>query len=619
VIHSELASHEHGTAMDCRRLRWHRISAVMSCSRCFRSTPQKRIIGGMARRSQTVLLIFLIMVLCYTGAGSAQTTFLPTSHWVYDFLDRLETRGLLPRLLGDTRPMTRLAIARELLPLLSRLEELSRAEGEQIEFLKSELREEFGQLGVEFTGQSTGWSRLVRHGLVDPWAPDLLYANGRNMLDFSLPLPGESTPPLRIWIDPVLNFDGLAASADTLTSTERVNHLERGIALRGSLGNYIGFYSDARDNQEWGTRRYPGIVNFTREGLGFVRGSGSGKQMDYDETVAGIVYSRDWLTLHMGKDRNHWGPGYAGQLMLSDHPTSYDQIKVEVAASRLRFTMLWAVLQHYNTRYFTGNHQEKYLAAHRLEFSPWPFLAVALHEMILYSGRSFEPSYLNPLNFFRSAEHYLGDRDNAAMGLDFQLKVLPKTKLYMELLLDDVTSSKLGSGFYGNKYAILTGGHHVDLFGVSGLDLRGEYTRIRPYTYTHDGVTNFQHYSTNLGHRLGPNAEGIFVQMEYRYNRPLLLKAAWERTRHGSNPAGINVGGSLYEARNHLLDSEYVDFLEGDLETANSLKLAVSYEFLRNGFVQLYFCHDAATWESASKMDYPGRRSEFGVSVELNE
>ena len=359
------------------------------------------------------------------------------------------------------------------------------------------------------------------------------------------------------------------------------------------------------------------VCNHTNPGLGFVQGSG--KQIDYDETVAGVVFNRNWLTLQLGKDRNHWGPGYAGQLMLSDHPTSYDQIKVEMAASRLRFTMLWAVLQHYNTRYFTGNHQEKYLAAHRLEFSPWPFLDVALHEMILYSGRSFEPSYLNPLNFFRSAEHYLGDRDNAAMGLDFQLKVLPKTKLYMELLLDDVTSSKLGSGFYGNKYALLAGGHHVDLFGLPGLDLRGEYTRIRPYTYTHDGVTNFQHYSTNLGHRLGPNADGIFVQMEYRYNRPLLLKAVWERTRHGSNPAGINVGGSLYEARNHLLDSEYVDFLEGDLETANSLKLAVSYEFLRNGFVQLYFCHDAATWESASKMDYPGRRSEFGVSVELNE
>ncbi|HPG84577.1 MAG TPA: hypothetical protein PKY55_14935, partial [bacterium] len=109
---------------------------------------------------------------------------MPTSHWVYDFLDRLETRGLLPRLLGDTRPMTRLAIARELLPLLSRKEELSRAEREQIEFLENELREEFEQLGMEPAIVTTGWSRLVRHGLIDPWAPDLLYANGRNMLDF---------------------------------------------------------------------------------------------------------------------------------------------------------------------------------------------------------------------------------------------------------------------------------------------------------------------------------------------------------------------------------------------------------------------------------------------------
>lgn len=85
--------------------------------------------------------------------------------------------------------------------------------------------------------------------------------------------------------------------------------------------------------------------------------------------------------------------------------------------------------------------------------------------------------------------------------------------------------------------------------------------------------------------------------MEYRYNRPLLLKAVWERTRHGSNPAGINVGGSLYEPRNFLVDPEYVDFLDGDLEIDHSLMLMASYEFLRNGFVQLYYRHSSAQCE----------------------
>jgi len=571
-----------------------------------------------------ICLLLGLSILCIgwvllPSQACSQSTFMPTSHWIYDYLDRLETRGLLPRLLGDTRPMTRLAIARELLPLLSRKEELSRAEREQIEFLENELREEFEQLGMEITGQSTGWTRLTRHKWVDPWAPDQLYANGRNMLDFSLDLPGESTPPLRIWVDPVVSFDGLAANADTLSATEHVNHLERGIALRGTLGKHIGFYSDARDNQEWGTRQYPGIVNFTREGLGFVRGSGSGKRMDYDETVTGVVFTRNWLTLQVGKDRNSWGPGYPGQLMISDHPTSYDQIKMEVAASHLRFTMLWAVLQHYNSDFFIGNHQEKYLAAHRIEFSPWPFLDFGLHEMILYGGRSFEPSYLNPLNFFRSAEHYLGDRDNAAMGLDLQLKLLPKTKLYVELLLDDITSSKIGTGFYGNKYAVLVGGHHVDLFGLDGFDLRGEYTRIRPYTYTHDGVTNFQHYSTNLGHRLGPNSEDLFIQLEYRYSRPLLFRAVWEHTRHGANPAGINMGGNLYRSHYYLTDPEYVDFLAGDLQKANSLLFLTNYEFIRNGSVQLYFQHSDAEWAGVEGQKFPGGRSEMGIGLSLNE
>ncbi len=563
------------------------------------------------------LLIFTWGWLLSPSTIEAQTTYFPTSHWVYDFLDRLETRGLLPRFLGDTRPMTRLAIARELLPLLSGYEAFSRAEREQLDFLKIELHEEFEQLGLKTEHPQTGWSRLVHHPWVDPWAPDLFYTNGRNLLDLSLDLPGAATPLLRIWVDPVLHYDGLTAKADTLPASERVNHLERGIAVRGSLGKHIGFYSDARDNQEWGTRRYPSLVNYTRPGLGFAQASG--KQIDYDETVAGVVYNRDWLTLQFGKDRNRWGPGYAGQLMISDQPTSYDQIKVEVAARNLHFTMLWAVLQHYETGFFYGNHQQKYLAAHRLEFSPWRFLDIGFQEMVLYSGRSFEPSYLNPLNFFRSAEHYLGDRDNAAMGLDLQLKALPKTKLYLEFLLDDVTSSKLGTGYYGNKYGMLMGGHHVNLLGIAGLDLRGEYARIRPHTYTHDTINNFQHFITNLGHRLGPNSEDCFIQLEYRYNRPLLLKAAWERTRHGANPAGVNVGGNLYESRSGLGDPEYVDFLEGNLETANSLFFVTSYEFIRNGFLRLYYRHAFATSEAVSETDYPGQRNELGIGVGLNK
>lgn len=572
-------------------------------------------------RYRTLMRSLLIVLgwVFWSNPIDAQTTIIPTSHWVYDYLDRLETRGLLSRPLIDTLPMNRMAIARELLPLLSHRELLARAEREQLDFLLIELREEFEQLGVKENLSSTGWSRLVHHRLVDSWAPDLLYANGRNMCAFSLMLPEETGTPLRIWFDPVFGFEGMTAHADTLASTERVNHLRRGLAVHGTLGKYIGFYSDARDNQEWGTRRYPGFVNFTREGLGFARGSAGGKQMDYDETVAGVVFTHDGVTLQVGKDRNKWGPGFNGQLMLSDHATSYDQIKLEVAANRLRFTMLWAVLQHYSPGFFTGNHQEKYLAAHRIEFSPWAFLNIGLHEMILYSGRSFEPSYLNPLNFFRSAEHYLGDRDNAAMGIDLQLKALPKTKLYMELLLDDITSSKLGTSFYGNKYAYTVGGHHVDLLGLSGLDLRMECTRIRPYTYTHDGISNFQQYSTGLGHQIGPNSEDLFMQLEYRYCRPLLLKAAWERVRHGANPEGRNVGGSLFESRNYLADPEYIDLLEGDLHTTNSILVTASYEFIRNGFLQLFFRHAKAAWESAVNPKYPGQRNEFGIRVGLNE
>lgn len=540
---------------------------------------------------------------------SAQTVYVPVSHWAYEYLDRLETRGVLERTLSQTRPMTRLNIARALVLLRENTPGLSRADQQALNFLRVEFQEEFQQLGVEPVTPETGWHRLTRHKWIDPWAPDILYGNGRNMLSFIW-------PELSVFVDPVMAFSPLWADADTVTGVERVYHKRQGLALRGTVGRHWGFYADVRDNQEWGTRDYPGVVNFTREGLGFVRGNG--RQMDYDETVAGVVYQSGLLTLQFGKDRNNWGPGYSGQLLISSQPTSYDQIKIELGVKYLRFTSLWAVLQHYQDDYFTGNHQEKYLAAHRLEFAPWRFLSVGLHEAVFYASRRFEPSYVLPVMFFRSAEHYLGDRDNAAMGLDVTVLPGARTRLYGELLIDDISTGKLGSAFYGNKYAYLLGAYHVDVLGVAGLDLRGEYTRIRPFTYTHHGVTNFQQYSTNLGHRYGPNSDGWLTQLTYRPSFMWQVQAVWERIRHGENTAGENAGGSLYTPWNYLTDPVNVEFLAGELRTVNHITFSLRCEIIRNGAIRIYYRHSDAEW-AAHGSGYPGQRDEVGVRLGLNE
>jgi len=507
----------------------------------------------------------------------AQTVYVSPDHWVYDYLDRLETRGILPVVLAGTRPITRAEIGRCLSEASQREDDLSRVERDQLRYLCYEFME-----NVEPSCPAAGDPRLTglrRCSWIDPWLPDLVYANGRDFLSVS-------SGALRAHLDPVFLRARSWAESDTLEGRERVFEDGNGLRIWGQFGRRLGFYTEVRDTREWGSRDYPGLSNFTREGLGFVRGTGDG--LYHDETIAYVTGDWDVLRLQFGRDENQWGPGRHGQLALSDRPTGYDLLKLELGSVRFKYTAMVAFLRHYSDEYYSGGEARKSLAAHRLEFAPVPELDIGLHEIVIYSGRDIEPAYLNPVMFYRSAEHYLGDRDNAALGLDLEFKGIPRTKLYGELFIDDLSTKKLGRGFYGNKLAYLAGLYHVNVGGISELDARIEFARVRPFTYTHKQERNgYRHFATGLGHWIGPNADNLFAELAYRRSRRLLFKLQGERIRHGANPPDLNIGGDLFQPRDFRTDPETVRLLDGDLETVTSLGARISYEVLRGAVIEL--------------------------------
>jgi len=495
--------------------------------------------------------MFILLVISYSFS---QTVYVSSEHWVYEYLERLEAKQFLPFVLNATRPMTRVEIAGYINSVYQNKQKLNRVERDQLQYLIGEFREELPGI---YSRQTTTLDRITGSKWLDPVLPDIIYANGRNLLSVS-------SGPLRFYWDPILSRKRLYATADTLADKERVFEDSNGFVFWGTIGNNVGFYTNVRDTREWGTRSYPGRLNTTAERLGFVQGSG-GEQIYHDETSAYVVLNYKSFYFQFGKDKNLWGPGYRGQLGLSDWATSYDFAKLQVISRRFKFTALWGVLQHYNTDFFIGNHKEKYIAAHRLEFAPFDFMELGLYETLIYSGRKFEPGYLNPVMFYRSAEHYLGDRDNATMGLDVELTLVPNTKIYGELFLDDLTTGKLGSGFYGNKFAYLVGGYYVDAAGIPNVDVRIEYARVRPYTYSHKfDLNSYRHYSTGLGHWTGPNSDDLYLELAYRYSRRLKFKSFFEARRHGANADSVNYGGSIF-IPHHSEDPENVQILDGEL------------------------------------------------------
>jgi hypothetical protein len=559
--------------------------------------------------SHRILKYILLCTLLWNFVSRAQTVYVPSSHWVYDFLDRMETKRLLPVVLAGAKPMTRKEIAAFLDKLIDQQPLLNKTERDQLDFLRFEFQEELPQ--ERRISYQSRLKTITKNRFIDPWLPDFVYPQGRHLFEVQ-------QGPLSFHLDPVISRSRMFASADTLTKQEKVFTDANGFTTWGTLAPLLGYVVDVRDTREWGTRAYPS-GNTTALGVGFAQGNG--RQIYHDEAVAYLTLQWRYINLQFGKDSNRWGPAHFGQLMLSDLATSYDMFKFQVSLPRVRFTSLLMWLRDYSPDYFSGSAKSRMATAHRIDFAPFAFLDLGLQETVIFADRDFEAGYLNPVMFYRSAEHYYGDSGNAAMGLDFELNSLPNTKLYGELFIDDLTTGKLGTNFYGNKYGYTAGLFHVDFLSIPELDLRLEYTRVRPFTYTHKNeVTRYQHFSTLLGHWIGPNSDLISSELSYRLSRRTLFLLGYERLRHGDNPPGRNVGSDPNLPHEALNDSENAVFLAGLLERSSRVRITASYELLRNLFLQIEgsWAKFDSEWPQFSEAN-PGVRRELVLGFSLNK
>lgn len=538
----------------------------------------------------------------------SQSTYVPLNHWVYDYLERLETKQVIQGILNVSKPLSRMEVAQYLAAAHQHFEQLNSIEQEQLNFLNIEFKEELSALIEHLTSYQTRIQRIRNNRSIKKVLPGFIYQNDRNFLSYQ-------EDQFQIFFDPILFRQRSFSSTDSSNSTERLFQDSNGIRFWGNLGDHLGFFIDVRDSKEWGTRKYK-TGNYTLPRLGFVRAT-SPDYIYHDETVAYLKLGFKQVQLIFGKFSNYWGNNHTGSLILSDYATSYDQLKLEFIYNRFKFTSLYAHLIDYEEHDQDILQSKKYLAAHRLEFLPWKWLSLGLSETVIFKGRSFEPSYLNPVMFFRSAEHYLGSPDNMMMGLDFKFTAIKKFKFYGELLIDDITTTKLGSAWYGNKLGYSVGAFWVDPFQIKNTDFRIEYTRIQPYVYSHADGINYTHYRSALGYWSEPNSENFYSALNYRFSKRLLATLFFQFNRHGANPIDQNVGGDI-ERPHGLEDAESVNFLAGNLERRNFYGLNFSYELFEGCYFQAAYQFSIAKnvmLQSENRGDYKGHTLNFSLGI----
>ena len=225
-----------------------------------------------------------------------------------------------------------------------------------------------------------------------------------------------------------------------------------------------------------------------------------------------------------------WGPGASGNMALSDGAPAFDLVEARAALPG-GGQLAW----------FVGSLDpaaQTYLAGHRLEFRAGPRVQLSLSELARFNGSANAPIYLVPVLPYalmerrvRGASEAPSDSlaklagNNVMYAGDFSWMWRPGIRIYGEVAVDDATLHNTRP----LALAWQVGGELRRLVRGRAWSLRGEYSRVYPYTYSHDNGLDFSHAGFSTAFLLGPDVDLWSGRLENR------LSAAWTFGLEGSD------------------------------------------------------------------------------------
>jgi len=543
-------------------------------------TPTTRELTAKGRVSNRAkhLILSLILFVCSTFS---QSIYLPSSHEVYQFLRRMESRGLLQQYRDAARPLSRRDLARHLKDLAEKAKQMTSVERDIYEFLKGEFQYELSSLDGDSEPSEIRW----------------------HLLSTDLP-------------KGIVHLDLIGQYFYRSVDKESVRLRSQGAKITGYVYDDFGFYFNFIDNREVGKAINRPKLNIPDPGI--IQTGGSGDVLEYDMTEAQLTWQAGEFQFSLEKMQNVWGLGRRGTLAFSEKAPSYPQIKLRVPlASWIDFVYFHAELnsqiidsvRSYHagsspTRdFFRSVNRLKYLAAHQLEITPLNGLDIALGESIVYGDRGVDFIYLIPIMYFKGAEHYNRDTDNTQWFFSFDINAFRNVNVYSSIFIDELNSDEiLNPTRERNQVGYTIGLQTYDLM-LENLEFLVEYTRLNPWVYSHKyPSTNFTNNGYDLGHWIGQNADNLFLGLTYRPMRALVLGGSYEIYRKG---------GLKDIAYQYALPSQ--PFLYGPLREERTLGIEARYQFVRDGFLDVHFRSRTLSDESA-RIDKKAT-AEFSIGV----
>lgn len=248
-----------------------------------------------------------------------------------------------------------------------------------------------------------------------------------------------------------------------------------------------------------------------------------------------LKFNFPWFELQLGQDNLQWGPGYHGNLLISPNPIAIDMLKLQTTYKTTTFTAFTGILED-----MADEINEKYISGHRLEGYFWDRVGFGISEVIIFGNR-FEPGYLNPVNIYlineqtisRADSRVPGSGDNILISADMRIRPIDNFEIYGEVMVDDGNPISVFK-HWDTKFGILGGIYITDPFGLKDTDFHAEYAFINQYAYTHVNPVNvYKHFTTPIGHRIGADADNLWIELRRRFTDKLETVFGYELERHG--------------------------------------------------------------------------------------
>lgn len=527
---------------------------------------------------------FLLGTFLLASPGFSQVSLVPAHHQVYDWLHLQRVKGNISNYSYESLPLSRGQILTFLDELSEKEPSLNDTDRKLLDWYQREFSPEYIPLDNPNT-YLQGWQKDLKGSIKSKF--DLLLSDEEPHL-YALRKEHLYTVFDYSFSGGLIGVDDPANSVDELS--ELNNFIIRGY---GSVYNTFGWHAEISNPLvgEAGLLRYHPEWGQTFDGSNPEKSAAF-----FAEAFFSVQYKQ--IGLHIGNGDLKYGfRGHEAQILRQD-AGNFDWVRLNFDTKYLRYTLIHGALRSETSVIDVDGYPgvvsrvspDRWFALRRIQLTPAKWISMAFTESLIYSNRTVELSYINPLLPLRFGEYETLDKDNPLWFFDGAIRPMNNLELYGTLGIDDILS--LGDIFRGSSKRIANSGTVSYQTGFNlGLPtstlINAEVLQLDPYFYSHWQFFNtYDELGSPLGASIGPNSRQFHYSIRQWLPWRSFVEVSLQSVKKGYNEVDengrllVDVGGDIFTGITGT-NGEEVGLFAGEVHKWKNLNIELEFEPIR--------------------------------------